>query len=67
MRHDEHHDDNHLVECVDPIVAAGMADFIEADHEIAPGIYASRATATRRATSTCDRKPRASAPSSPAT
>jgi len=39
IRNDGHHSDTHLVECVDPIVAAGMADFIEADHEIAPGIY----------------------------
>ena len=39
IRHDGHHTDAHLVECVDPIVRAGMADFIEADHEIAPGIY----------------------------
>ena len=32
------HTDTHLVECVDPIVAAGIADFIEADHVIADGI-----------------------------
>jgi glyoxylase-like metal-dependent hydrolase (beta-lactamase superfamily II) len=38
IRHDGHHTDTHLVECVDPIVALGLADFIEADHEIAPGI-----------------------------
>ena len=38
IRHDGHHSDGHLVECVDPIVAAGMADFIDTDHEIAPGI-----------------------------
>jgi glyoxylase-like metal-dependent hydrolase (beta-lactamase superfamily II) len=38
IRHDGHHTDTHLVECVDPIVALGMAEFIEADHEIAPGI-----------------------------
>ena len=38
IRHDGHHTDTHLVECVDPIVAAGMADFIETDHELAPGI-----------------------------
>lgn len=37
IRHDGHHSDTHLVECVDPIVAAGMADFIEPDHEIAGG------------------------------
>jgi glyoxylase-like metal-dependent hydrolase (beta-lactamase superfamily II) len=35
IRNDGVHTDTHLVECVDPIVAAGMADFIEADHEIA--------------------------------
>jgi glyoxylase-like metal-dependent hydrolase (beta-lactamase superfamily II) len=39
IRHDGHHTDTHLVECVDPIVALGLADFIEADHEIAPGIH----------------------------
>jgi glyoxylase-like metal-dependent hydrolase (beta-lactamase superfamily II) len=39
IRHDGHHTDTHLVECVEPIVALGMADFIEADHQIAPGIY----------------------------
>ncbi len=35
IRHDGVHSDNHLVECVDPIVSAGMAVFIEPDHEIA--------------------------------
>jgi glyoxylase-like metal-dependent hydrolase (beta-lactamase superfamily II) len=39
IRNDGHHSDTHMVECVDPIVRAGMAEFIEADHEIAPGIY----------------------------
>jgi glyoxylase-like metal-dependent hydrolase (beta-lactamase superfamily II) len=39
IRHDGVHTDTHLVECVDPIVAAGMAEFIEADHQIAPGIF----------------------------
>ena len=39
IRHDGVHSDTHLVECVDPIVALGMAEFIEADHAIAPGIY----------------------------
>jgi len=38
LRHDGVHTDTHLVECVDPIVKAGMADFIAADHEIAAGI-----------------------------
>ncbi|MBS1240058.1 MAG: ytnP, partial [Proteobacteria bacterium] len=39
IRHDGHHTDTHLVECVDPIVAAGMADFIEADHRICDQVY----------------------------
>jgi glyoxylase-like metal-dependent hydrolase (beta-lactamase superfamily II) len=39
IRHDGQHTDTHLVECVDPIVKLGLADFIEADHEIAPGIW----------------------------
>jgi glyoxylase-like metal-dependent hydrolase (beta-lactamase superfamily II) len=39
IRHDGHHTDTHLIECVDPIVALGMADFIEPDHRIADGIY----------------------------
>jgi len=39
IRNDGHHTDTHMVECVDPIVALGMADFIEADHAIAEGIY----------------------------
>ena len=39
IRHDGHHTDTHLVECVDPIVALGMADFIEPNHIIADGIY----------------------------
>jgi len=38
IRNDGVHTDTHLVECVDPIVNAGMADFIEADHQIAEGI-----------------------------
>lgn len=38
IRHDGHHSDRHLVEGVDPIVAAGLADLIETDHQIAPGI-----------------------------
>ncbi|MFC3098284.1 MBL fold metallo-hydrolase [Alteraurantiacibacter palmitatis] len=37
IRHDGHHTDTHLVECVDPIVELGLADFIEADHVIAEG------------------------------
>ena len=39
IRNDGVHTDTHLVECVDPIVALGMADFIEPDHQIAEGIY----------------------------
>ena len=39
IRHDGHHSDTHLLECIDPIVALGLADFIEADHQIAPGIW----------------------------
>ncbi|TIX49026.1 MBL fold metallo-hydrolase [Alteraurantiacibacter aquimixticola] len=39
IRHDGHHSDNHLVECVDPIVELGLAEFIEADHVIAPGVH----------------------------
>lgn len=38
IRHDGVHSDTHLVECVDPIVELGMADFIDAHHQIAPGI-----------------------------
>ena len=37
IRHDGHHTDTHLVECVDPIVELGLARFIEADHVIAEG------------------------------
>ncbi|MGX7896252.1 MBL fold metallo-hydrolase [Tsuneonella sp. HG222] len=37
IRHDGVHTDGHLVECVDPIVELGLADFIEVDHEIAAG------------------------------
>ena len=39
IRHDGHHTDTHLVECVDPIVALGLADFIEPNHIITEGIY----------------------------
>jgi len=38
IRHDGHHTDTHLIECVDPIVRAGMADFIDADHRISDEI-----------------------------
>lgn len=34
IRNDGHHNPNHMIESVDPIVAAGMADFIVADHVI---------------------------------
>jgi glyoxylase-like metal-dependent hydrolase (beta-lactamase superfamily II) len=34
MREDGHHDIRHLVDAVDPIVAAGLADFVEGDHRI---------------------------------
>ncbi len=34
IRNDGHHNPNHMFECVDPIVEAGMADFIDADHVI---------------------------------
>ena len=37
IRHDGHHHPGHMIECVDPIVEAGMATFIETDHEIARG------------------------------
>ncbi|MWV26486.1 MBL fold metallo-hydrolase [Aurantiacibacter rhizosphaerae] len=40
LRHDDHHDDKHMVESVDPIIAAGLVAFIDTDHEIAPGIRA---------------------------
>ena len=39
IRHDGHHTDTHLLECVDPIVALGLADFIDPDHRIADGIH----------------------------
>jgi len=39
IRHDGHHSDTHLVECVEPIVNAGMADFIEPDHRICAELY----------------------------
>jgi glyoxylase-like metal-dependent hydrolase (beta-lactamase superfamily II) len=37
IRHDGHHHPGHMIECVDPIVEAGMATFIEPGHEIAAG------------------------------
>jgi glyoxylase-like metal-dependent hydrolase (beta-lactamase superfamily II) len=38
IRHDGHHTDTHLIECVDPIVELGLAEFIDANHTIAPGV-----------------------------
>ena len=34
IRHDGHHSDTHLVEGVEPIMALGMADLIDTDHQI---------------------------------
>jgi len=34
IRKDGHHSETHMIECVDPIVEAGMADFIDTDHRI---------------------------------
>lgn len=39
IRNDGIHHPGHMIECVDPIVAAGMADFIEADHRITEELY----------------------------
>jgi len=39
IRNDGVHHPGHMIECVDPIVEAGMADFIEADHVIGEGIW----------------------------
>ncbi len=39
IRNDGHHTDTHLLECVDPIVELGLADFIDPDHRIADGIH----------------------------
>ena len=38
IRKDGHHSETHMIECVDPIVEAGMADFIDTDHRISPEI-----------------------------
>jgi glyoxylase-like metal-dependent hydrolase (beta-lactamase superfamily II) len=35
IRNDGHHHPGHMIECVDPIMEAGMADLIDVDHEIA--------------------------------
>ena len=39
MPHDDLHDARHIGECVDPIVEAGMADFIETYHRICEELY----------------------------
>ncbi|OJW62756.1 MAG: hypothetical protein BGO57_14535 [Sphingomonadales bacterium 63-6] len=39
IRNDGIHHPGHMIECVDPIVEAGMADFIEADHRICEELY----------------------------
>ncbi|MCB2066807.1 MAG: MBL fold metallo-hydrolase [Erythrobacter sp.] len=40
IRNDGVHSDTHMVESVDPIVALGLADFIDANHQVAPGVRA---------------------------
>lgn len=39
LRNDGIHNPNHMIESVDPIVAAGMSELIDNDHQIAPGIH----------------------------
>lgn len=39
IRNDGVHNANHMIECVDPIVTAGMAEFIEGDHRICDEVY----------------------------
>jgi len=39
IRNDGVHHPGHMIECVDPIVEAGMADFIDADHRICEELY----------------------------
>lgn len=39
IRNDGVHHPGHMIECVDPIVEAGMADFINADHRICEELY----------------------------
>jgi len=39
FREDGHHDIRHLEDSVDPIIEAGLADFVEADHRICDEIY----------------------------
>jgi len=39
MRQDGHHDPRHLEDSVDPIIAAGLADLVEADHRVSDEIW----------------------------
>ena len=39
LRHDGVHHPGHMIECVDPIVEAGMATFIEPDHKICDELH----------------------------
>ncbi len=39
IRNDGVHHPGHMIECVDPIVEAGMADFIEPDHRICEELF----------------------------
>ena len=39
MRADGQHDVRHLIDSVDPIVAAGLAEFVEADHRICDELW----------------------------
>jgi glyoxylase-like metal-dependent hydrolase (beta-lactamase superfamily II) len=39
IRKDGHHDDRHLVDAVDPIVAAGLVDYVEPDHKLSDAIW----------------------------
>ncbi len=39
IRNDGAHHPGHMIECVDPIVEAGMADFIEPDHRICEELF----------------------------
>lgn len=38
LRNDGIHNPNHMIESVDPIMAAGMAQLVDSDHTIVPGI-----------------------------
>ena len=37
IRNDGHHHPGHMIECIDPIMEAGVADLIDVDHVIAEG------------------------------